>query len=459
MIDAGRRLQLVDELVRRLASAVRSAQLYAGTHPLVARNVAALTDTVGQMHTGVGPTVTVGFVDEEIIVDELALPKPGPSLLELARRLRARGIERLAIEEGVRTEDLSRLIHYLAGAGLTAGSSETAEDAAPQFDHIRVGKLAVEKRVEASTADMATIRRLYDDAVSAVENIWDVATNENAVDAKSAKGVVQGLAQAVAQNRNALLALTALKAFDNYTFTHMVNVSVLTMAQARTLGIDGPLLREFGLAGLMHDIGKVRVPAAIVKKPDKLTEDEFRTMKRHPIDGAEILRRTADIPPIVPLVAFEHHLRLDGGGYPPVTRTGLNLATMLTSIADVYDAMRSQRAYQQAFPSERVVEVLKRADGTQFDQHLVRRFVQLLGIYPVGTAVRLDNGQIAVVLRVNASDTHRPRVRVVLAEGGEPLAHPYELDLWTAQPGAGNATTVSSPIDAERFGLDPLTFL
>ncbi len=459
MIDPARRLQLVDELVRRLASAVRSAQLYATTHPLVGRNVAALTDTIGQMHAGAGPTLTIGFVDEEIVVDEVALPRPGPSLLELARRLRARGIERVSIEEGVATDEIGGLIRYLAGAGAGAGSGETAEDAAPEFDHIRVGKLAVEKRVEATTADMATIRRLYDDAVSAVENIWEVATRDNTVDVKASRNVVQGLAQAVAQNRNALLALTALKAFDNYTFTHMVNVSVLCMAQARTLGIDGPLLREFGLAALMHDIGKVRIPASIVKKPEKLTDEEFRVMKRHPIEGAEILRRTPDMPPLVPLVAFEHHLRLDGTGYPAVTRERLNVATMLTSIADVYDAMRSQRVYQQAFPSERVVEVLKRADGTQFDQHLVRRFVQLLGIYPVGTAVRLDYGQIGVVLKVNASDTHRPRVRVVLSEAGEPLGRPYDLDLWTAQPGPGNATTISAPIDAERHGIDPLSFL
>ena len=128
--------------------------------------------------------------------------------------------------------------------------------------------------------------------------------------------MVDTLAQAVAQNRTALIALTALKNYDNYTFTHMVNVSILTMAQARALGIDGPLLREFGLAGLMHDIGKVRTPAEILNKPAKLTDDEFAIMKRHVVDGAEILRRTPEIPPIAPVVAFEHHLRRDGTGYP-----------------------------------------------------------------------------------------------------------------------------------------------
>ena len=201
--------------------------------------------------------------------------------------------------------------------------------------------------------------------------------------------MIDGLAQAVAQNRTALLALTTLKNYDNYTFTHMVNVSILTMGQARTLGIDGPLLREFGLAALMHDIGKVRTPLEILHKPDKLSDAEFAIMKRHVVEGAEILRATRDIPALAPVVAFEHHLRLDGSGYPDgVRRPSLNLGTMLCSISDVYDAMRSQRAYQGAFPTDRILQVLKRNDGLQFDQNLVRRFVQLVGIYPAGNLVR-----------------------------------------------------------------------
>jgi putative nucleotidyltransferase with HDIG domain len=458
MIDLGRRLQLVDEIVRRLAAAVRSIQLYAGSHPLVQRNIAGLADALAQLHAS-EPAVTIGFIEHEIVVCDTPLQKAGPSLIELARRLRTRGVERISVEHGVTLDEVGALARHLAGVQLAGGGGTPSEDDTPQFEHITIGKLSLEKRVEAAAADMAAIRRLYDDAVSSVENIWGRTEKDGVVDAKTAQNVVNGLAQAVAYNRNSLLALTALKNFDNYTFTHMVNVSVLTMAQARTLGLDGPLLREFGLAALMHDIGKVRIPAAIIKKPDRLTEDEFRAMKRHPVDGAEILRRTVDIPPIVPLVAFEHHLRLDGTGYPAVSRPTLNLATMLTSIADVYDAMRSQRVYQQSFPSERVVEVLKRNDGTQFDQNLIRRFVQLLGIYPVGTAVRLDTGEIAVVLRVNAADPHRPRVRVVVSEKGEQVSRPYDIDLWDVDPGDGKGSSVSGPVDPETHGVDPLAYL
>ena len=224
-------------------------------------------------------------------------------------------------------------------------------------------------------------------------------------DAPAALQTVEGLADAVTQNRTALMALTAMRNYDNYTFTHMVNVSILTMAQARALGIDGKLLREFGLSALMHDIGKVRTPKEILNKPDKLTDDEFVIMRRHVVDGAEILRRTPEMPILAPVVAFEHHLRLDGSGYPfTVKRESMNLGSMLCAIADVYDAMRSQRSYQKAFPTDRILAVLKRNEGSQLDQHLVRRFTQLLGIYPPGNLVKLSTGEVAVVLA-------RPRAR------------------------------------------------
>src|SRR5262249_34524413 len=149
---------------------------------------------------------------------------------------------------------------------------------------------------------------------------------------------------------------------------------------------------------------------------------EFEIMRRHTVDGAEILRETPEVPTLAPVVAFEHHLRIDGTGYPRgVTRSALNLGTMLCSIADVYDAMRSQRRYQQAFPTDRILAVLKRNDGQQFDRHLVRRFVQLIGIYPAGTLVRLNTGDVALVVKAHATDPYRPQVRVLIDREGKRL--------------------------------------
>ena len=452
MIDHNRRVRLADELLRRFASALRGAQLYAPGHPLVARNIGAFADTLALI-IGQHRTITLGVVEGEFVVGDVPLPRSSGTMGDLLKRLQRLGVERVIVDRAVTREEIDGLVQAFAKA-------EGATLDLPPLPHIQVGRIQIEQRVETALADMSSIRANYRQAVTIAERLWEQSSVEGRPDPQAAREMVDSLAQAVAQNRTALIALTALKNYDNYTFTHMVNVSILTMAQARTLGIDGPLLREFGIAGLMHDIGKVRTPTEILNKPEKLTDQEFAIMARHVIDGAEILRATPEMPAMAPIVAFEHHLRRDGSGYPVgVRRATLNLATTLCSISDVYDAMRSQRAYQQAFPTDRIRAVLERNDGAQFDQDLVRRFVQLIGIYPPGTLVRVDTGAMAVVLKVYAADPHRPKVRVIADRQGARLDRPFDVNLWDSTPGSTWPSTVTAPLDPAEHGIDPLTYV
>jgi putative nucleotidyltransferase with HDIG domain len=452
--DLSSRVALYDELLRRFASGVRAAQLYASEHPLLARNVDGLLAALKALHQQ-NPSVTIGIVGQQLVVADTPMPKASAGMAELIKRLRDHEIERIAFDRGVTADEANAFVHAIAALG-----SKAVGDHPIKLAHIHVGRItADDKQGGGIASDMAAIRRLYSSAVSAAESVWDSATTEGMPDMPAALQAVEGLAEAVTQNRTALVALTAMRNYDNYTFTHMVNVSILTMGQARALGIEGKLLREFGLSALMHDIGKVRTPKEILNKPDKLTDEEFVVMRRHTVDGAEILRRTPEMPILAPVVAFEHHLRLDGTGYPfGVKRESLNVGTMLCSISDVFDAMRSQRSYQQAFPTERILAVLKRNDGTQFDQNLVRRFVQLLGIYPPGNLVRLSTGEVAVVTRVHAPDPRRPRVRVLFDRAGTRLELPLERNLWESGEGAPE-NSIISPLDPAGFGIDPLNFM
>ena len=457
MIDHNRRVRLADELLRKFASALRGAQLYAASHPLVTRNIRAFFDTV-ILVIGQQRTLTLGVVGGEFVVGDVPLPRSSGTMGDLMKRLQRLGVERVVIDREVTADEIGALVIAFASHD-SRQAGPNAPLALPPLAHIQVGRIQVEQRVDTSLADTAAIRAAYHEASGVAERLWQQSMAEGRPDPGAARGMVDTLAQAVAQNRTALIALTALKNYDNYTFTHMVNVSILTMAQARALGIDGALLREFGISGLMHDIGKVRTPTEILNKPEKLTDAEFEIMKRHVFDGAAILRRTPEMPQMAPIVAFEHHLRLDGTGYPrAVQRSRLNLATMLCSIADVYDAMRSQRKYQQAFPSDRIRAVLEGSEG-QFDQHLVRRFVQLIGIYPPGNLVRLNTDEVAVVLRVYAPDPHRPRVRVVLDARGERLSKPYDVNLWEHEPGGQWPASVASPLDPAAHQIDPLAIM
>ena len=459
MTDPSDRLALFDDLLRRLSAAVRGIQLYSPDHPLVARNIEGLVATLRQVHAR-HPSFAIGLVGSEVVVADTPLPKGAAALGDLVGRLETADVERITIEQGVTPEEVSTFIRAIAAlpARRDAAAEPGTATGIPPLPHIRVGQIATPAEGEGIAADLAVIRKLYTDAVKGAEGVWDTANAEGTPDLNAARSVVDDLAETATQNRSALVALTAMKNYDNYTFTHMVNVSILTIGQARALGIEGQLLREFGLSALMHDIGKVRTPTEILNKPEKLTDHEFVVMKRHVVDGAEILRQTPEMPTLGPVVALEHHRRVDGTGYPHITRSSLNLATMLCSIADVYDAMRSQRAYQQAFPTDRILAIYNQKDGSLFDHHLIRRFVQLIGIYPPGNLVRLSNDEIAVVQRVHAPDPFRPKVRVMIDASGQQLARPREVNLWQSA-GGENDVSIVAPLDPSDYSIDPMSLI
>ncbi|HVL69099.1 MAG TPA: HD-GYP domain-containing protein [Vicinamibacterales bacterium] len=451
-MDVAARVAQYEEILRRFASGVRAGQLYSRDHPLVTRSVEGLLAALKPLLHG-APSLAVGIVGGQFVVADTPLPRASAAMGELIRRLKEQEIERIAFDRGITAEEALAFILAVGAAGARAPGEPWT------FPHIRVGRItADERRNDGVASDMAAIRQLYSGAVTTARDVWESAAVEGRPELPAAVQAIDGLADAVSQNRTAVMALTAMRNYDNYTFTHMVNVSILTMGQARALGIEGRLLREFGLSALMHDIGKVRTPKEILNKPEKLTDEEFAIMRRHTVDGAEILRRTPEMPILAPVVAFEHHLRLDGSGYPlGVRRDALNLGTMLCSIADVYDAMRSQRGYQEAFATDRILAVLERNDGRQFDQHLVRRFVQLLGIYPAGTLVKLTTGEIAVVTGIHAPDPYRPRVRVIVGPDGTRLDLPQDRNLFETT--AADAPAIVSPLDPAAYAIDPLAYL
>jgi putative nucleotidyltransferase with HDIG domain len=256
------------------------------------------------------------------------------------------------------------------------------------------------------------------------------------------------------------MALTALKKYDNYTFTHMVNVAALAMAQARALNIEGPLLREFGFAALMHDIGKVNTPVEVLNKPGKLTKDEFDVMKQHVVDGAHILRRTPEMPALAPIVAFEHHLKQDLSGYPEnIGNRSLNLCTMIVSIADVFDALRSNRPYRQGLATVRIRSIMGEQGNPAFNQVLLKRFVNLMGLFPVGNLVRLSGGEIAVVTAEHPTDPFRPQVKILSDRTGTLVEEPLLANTWERDSKGEHPYAVVEAVDPESVDIDPLNYL
>lgn len=439
-----------------MAAGVRAAELYAPQHPLVARSVQALASACTAFFSD-SSTVVIGFIGDDVVVNDAPLGKSSAFLAGLARSLRAREIEKITFHRGVTPQEIQAFLGELAHTRARTPLADRL--AAKAVRRIAVGKLSVED-VPENRVGIEVARRVYGTAVRSAQSLWDQAKAGDKPDPDTARQIVDSLANIVKQDRTSLMALTALKKYDDYTFTHMVNVAVLAMAQARSLNIEGPLLREFGFAALMHDIGKVHTPKEVLNKPGALTADEFAIMKRHVIDGAHILRRTPEVPALAPVVAFEHHLKQDLSGYPEnIGSRTLNLCTMIVSMADVFDALRSNRPYREGLATTRIRAIMKQQGNPAFNQVLLRRFVNLMGLFPVGTIIRLNTEEVGVVTAEHPQDPFRPQVKVLFTERGERLETPFLANTWERDPRGEFPRAVVESVDPDTVDLDPLTVL
>jgi putative nucleotidyltransferase with HDIG domain len=445
-----------EELTRRLAAALRGTELYSPAHPLVQRGIDAFTAAAAE-RLQTAPAIVVGFLGDEVVVDGTRLPRGTASLIGFARDMSDRGIEKITLNRGLSRGEVGHLVAAFTDRTSAAPLQERL--VARGVRNVTLGRIVVDE-VSDDQAGIEAARRVYGTAVETAETLWNAAKAGDQPDPGAARKIIDGLARLVTQDRTSLMALTALKKYDNYTFTHMVNVSALAMAQARSLNIDGTLLREFGFAALMHDIGKVHTPLEVLNKPGKLTSDEFDVMKRHVVDGAHILRRTPEMPALAPIVAFEHHLKQDLSGYPEnISSRKLNLCTMIVSIADVFDALRSNRPYREGMATVRIRNIMGEQGNPAFNQALLKRFVNLMGLFPVGNLVRLDKGEVAVVTAEHPTDPFRPQVKIIVDGAGDTLEDPLLVNTWERDSRGEHAHAVVEAIDPDTTEIDPLKYL
>jgi HD-GYP domain-containing protein (c-di-GMP phosphodiesterase class II) len=202
----------------------------------------------------------------------------------------------------------------------------------------------------------------------------------------------------------------------------------------------------------------VNTPLEVLNKPGRLEKEEFRIMKQHVIDGAHILRRTPEMPALAPIVAFEHHLKQDLSGYPEnIGSRTLNLCTMIVSIADVFDALRSNRPYREGLASSRIRSIMGEQDNPAFNSVLLRRFVNLIGLFPIGTIVRLNTEEIGVVTAEHPEDPFRPQVKVLFSPRGERLEEAVLANTWERDWRGDFPRAVVEAVDPDSVDLDPLT--
>lgn len=302
--------------------------------------------------------------------------------------------------------------------------------------------------------------QIKDDARLVVGGVFEDVRMGLPVTLEPVKDSVKAMIDSMYRNPYSLLSLCMLKKRDEYTFMHSVNVGVLLIAFCRSIGMQDSLAIEVGIGGMLHDIGKTRISNNILDKPGPLTEEEMHNVQRHVELGVRLLQRTPDIQEASIQVVSLHHERTDGSGYPKGLKGDeIHLIGRMAAIIDVYDAITSNCIYRKSLEPHQVLRQIMGWSGKTLDETLCQRFVNCIGIYPIGSLVRLENGLIGVVTNANQESLLHPTVNIILDSKHKTIIEPREVDLLTYRDNNDNSYIIKNLESYTKWGIDPRKFM
>jgi putative nucleotidyltransferase with HDIG domain len=339
---------------------------------------------------------------------------------EDVKSLRSCGVRDIWIDTQ-KGRDINQQIKVNAGASVQNAEASLVKVALPDS--------STEPQVSREE-ELGAARIIQTKAVLEITSMFSEVRMGKALQVQNAIPLVEEIALSVARNSSALISLTRLKTKDNYTYMHSVAVCALMIALGRKMGIDEDTVRSLGMAGLLHDVGKMTIPDFILNKPGKLTDEEFGLVKSHPVRGWEMLQESDEVDDIARDVCLHHHERVDGAGYPEKLSTdNLSLFAKMGAVCDVYDAITSNRSYKNGWePGLSIRKMASWKDG-HFDNLAFDTFVTTIGIYPVGTLVKLSSGRLGVVIDQTAQKLLKPQVMVFYSTSTKCYLSPKTLDL------------------------------
>lgn len=289
--------------------------------------------------------------------------------------------------------------------------------------------------------------RIVGKGKEAVLSMFQEVRMGKAIEAEAAAPLVEEISNSVLRNPGALISLARLKTADDYTYMHSVAVCALMIALARQLGLSEEEVREAGMAGLLHDMGKAMIPPEILNKPGRLTDAEFEIIKSHPAEGHRLLEEGSGASAAVKDVCLHHHEKIDGTGYPKsLTGDTMSLFAKMGAVCDVYDAITSNRPYKDGWDPAESLQRMASWKG-HFDPTVFQAFVKSLGIYPIGSLVRLESGKLGVVVEQNPQTLLKPRLKVFFSTKSRSYIAPQIVDL------AKSAEKIVAREDAEKWGI------
>jgi HD-GYP domain-containing protein (c-di-GMP phosphodiesterase class II) len=368
--------QTIVDIIKGLTSALANSRMYFPEHPQVKKQIDAAHGEILKA-LNVVDEITLIRVADEIIVLNTPVRSKDITIEKFSNELARCGISRITFQQGISDEEVAQWVMDMVASGDTGIRSTL---------HIQVGKIEIPKSASTleSLLPMEAGRRLeaelfYDTKLIEIRRLYEGILGGQALNPVDLERIVFAFARVFEKGTNPLRLLAFLRTFDEYTYTHVANVFILTMSLAEAIGIEGGQLVEIGIASLMHDMGKLFIPSEVLNKPSKLSDEEWMIVQSHTIRGAAYLMGIKGIPRVAVLAALEHHIRYNGSGYPHLGENYQpHLVSQMVAITDAFDAMRSRRSYQDAKPMDFILNVLNKERGVAFNPMLVDAFINMM---------------------------------------------------------------------------------
>jgi len=454
-------IQSTRALFQQLSGVLRNASLYPAAHPFLLSSADKLLSQINELLV-MRKDVAFYLVGGELFFETNSVPVD-QGLVALMEQFSSRDVGGVIFKPGLTNKELIRFAYLMNNDAKFFADRRKVEDVmvSDEITHIEIHRvLLVDKKVGSSIKEgKKRATEVFLDSVSTVKDMVHSVHLDRPVNMRQVNTTVQTLVDNILNNRDALLGLTNLRMYDEYTFAHSVNVSVLAISLGTYLSFEKPQVAALGVAGMMHDIGKVSVPLEVINKPDKLTDHEWEMVKRHPVEGALLLADVPAMTKIAMVASFEHHQHGDIRGYPRMDdRLQQHPFSQIIAIADAYDAIIAARVYYKVpTPPEKGVQILLSKSGIAFNPVMVKAFVNMIGIFPIGTVLKLDTGEIGIVMH-QTRDLMRPRILILTTFDGSEKEDPNaEVSLLETQGGRrkrsiiGTIEPVSANIDVKKY--------